>query len=112
MVCPGKDSLSYNRVWAIRRDTIWKPPVYGTIWQVLKNPFYAGAYVYGRRETRTHLEGIEIKKTKGHLLEMEGWKVLIKENHPGYIRWEEYERNQETIKENDAKAASLSRELF
>ena len=91
------------------KETLWKPPVYGTIWQVLKNPFYAGAYVYGRRETRTHLEGMEIKKTKGHPLEMESWKILIKDNHPGYIRWEEYERNQEAIKENDAKGASLSR---
>jgi len=91
------------------KETIWKLPVYGTIWQVLKNPFYAGAYVYGRRETRTHLEGMEIKKTPGHSLRMEDWKVLIKDNHPGYISWEEYERNQETLKENDAKAGSLSR---
>jgi len=91
------------------KETIWKPPVYRTIWQVLKNPFYAGAYVYGRRETRAHLEGMEIKKTPGHSLQMEDWKILIKDNHPGYISWEEYERNQEALKENDARAGSLSR---
>jgi len=91
------------------RETIWRPPVYGTIWHVLKNPFYAGAYVYGRRETRMHLEGMEIKKSKGHSLEMGDWRVLLKENHPGYISWEEYERNQEAIKGNDARIANLSR---
>lgn len=99
-------SIEYGRYG---RETIWKPPSYGTIWQVLKNPFYAGAYVYGRRESRAHLEGTEIKKTKGHPLEMEDWKILIKDNHPGYISWEEYEKNQEAIKENDARIASLSR---
>lgn len=99
-------SIEYGRYG---RETIWKSPSYGTIWQVLKNPFYAGAYVYGRRESRVHLEGTEIKKTKGHPLEMEGWKILIKDNHPGYISWEEYEKNQEAIKENDARTASLSR---
>lgn len=99
-------SVEYGRYG---RETIWKSPSYGTIWQVLKNPFYAGAYVYGRRESRVHLEGTEIKKTKGHPLEMGGWKVLIKGNHPGYISWGEYEKNQEAIKENDARTASLSR---
>jgi DNA invertase Pin-like site-specific DNA recombinase len=90
-------------------EKIWKRPVYGTIASVLKNPFYAGAYVYGRRESRTHLEGGEIKKTKGHLLEPQDWEVLLKDNHPGYISWEEYENNQEVISGNNARMAGLSR---
>jgi len=26
---------------------LWKLPVYSTIWGILTNPFYAGAYAYG-----------------------------------------------------------------
>lgn len=96
-------SIEYGR---FGREAVWKPPVYGTILEVLKNPFYAGAYVYGRRETRTRLEGSEIKKTKGHILKQEDWKVLIKDNHIGYISWEEYEKNQQIISENNARISS------
>jgi len=99
-------SLRYGRYGV---ETIWKRPVYGTIASVLKNPFYAGAYVYGRRESRTYLEGSEIKKTKGHPLDIEDWKILIKDNHPGYISWEEYEKNQEVISGNNVRMAGLSR---
>ena len=99
-------SLRYGRYGV---ETIWKRPVYGTIANVLKNPFYAGAYVYGRRESKTYLEGSEIKKTKGHPLEIEDWKILIKGNHLGYIGWEEYEKNQEVISGNNARMAGLSR---
>lgn len=99
-------SIRYGRYGV---ETIWKRPVYGTIANVLKNPFYAGAYVYGRRESKTYLEGNEIKKTKGHPLEIEDWKILIKGNHPGYISWEEYEKNQEVISGNNARMAGLSR---
>jgi DNA invertase Pin-like site-specific DNA recombinase len=99
-------SLRYGRYGV---ETIWKKPVYGTIANVLKNPFYAGAYVYGRRESRTYLEGSEVKKSKGHLLEPKDWKILLKENHPGYISWEEYEKNQEVISGNNARMSGLSR---
>jgi DNA invertase Pin-like site-specific DNA recombinase len=99
-------SVDYGRYGM---EVVWKRPVYGTIYDVLKNPFYAGAYVYGRRESRTHVEGMEIKKSKGHALPMEEWKILIRENHPGYISWEEYEKNQEILKENNARMGGLAR---
>jgi len=79
------------------RERSWRLPAYGTILRVLKNPTYAGAYVYGRRETRVTLKGERIVKTKGHELKIKDWKILIEDHHPGYIRWEEYERNQATL---------------
>lgn len=83
--------------------------MYRSIYDVLKNPFYAGAYVYGRRESRTHVEGTEIRKSKGHALEMRDWKILIKDHHAAYISWEEYEKNQEILKNNNARMAGMSR---
>lgn len=85
------------------KELIWKRPVYGTIYDVLKNPFYAGAYVYGRRETRTRLEGDQIKKSKGHMTVMDDWQILLEDNHEGYIGWEEYKKNQAIMAENNAR---------
>ena len=99
-------SIDYGRYGV---EVVWKRPVYGTIYDVLKNPFYAGAYVYGRRKSKTYLEGMEIRKSKGHALPMEEWKILIRDNHPGYIGWEEYEKNQEILKENNARMGGLVR---
>ena len=99
-------SITYGRYGV---EVVWKRPVYRAIYDVLKNPFYAGAYVYGRRETRTYVEGTEIRKSKGHALDMRDWKILIKDNHSGYISWEEYENNQEIMKENNARMAGLAR---
>lgn len=90
-------------------EVLWRQPPYGAIYDVLKNPFYAGAYVYGRRKSKTYVEKGEIRKSKGHALDIKDWKVLIKDNHTGYISWEEYETNQDILKENDMRMASFRR---
>lgn len=65
--------------------------------QVLHNPRYAGAYVYGRRcQRRISLDG----KIRYRRLKQEEWKVFIPEAHPGYITWQEYEANQAKLLEN------------
>ncbi len=97
--------IEYNRSG---KEVIWKVPVYNTIYHVLKNPAYAGAYAYGRREQRKRLDGNDIRKRKVNL-EMKDWQVLIKDNHPGYISWEEYKTNQNIIQENEKKMGSSRR---
>jgi len=87
------------------KETVWKRPSYGTIYDVLKNPFYAGAYVYGRRKTKTRLEGDQIKKSKGHLLKMDDWQIVIEDNHGGYIDWKEFLGNQKIMSENNARTS-------
>jgi len=99
-------SIEYGR---LGKELVWKTPVYGTVWRVLKNPVYAGAYGHGMRETRKHLEGDRIKKTKGHVLAMEDWDILIKGHHPGYISWAEFEENQSILRENAKKHGESSR---
>jgi hypothetical protein len=46
------------------KQLIWKRPVYNTLYHVLTNPTYAGAYVYGRHETRSGVAGGQIKKRR------------------------------------------------
>src|SRR5213078_2189441 len=40
------------------------------------------------------------KKTNGHHKPMPDWSVLIRDHHPCYISWEEFEQNQRMIDEN------------
>lgn len=87
------------------KERIWKRPIYGTIYDVLKSPFYSGAYVYGRRETITQLKGNQIKKSGGRMKKMEDWQVIIKDHHEGYISWDEYLKNQEIMENNSARTS-------
>ena len=72
----------------------WTPIRYRNIISVLKNPFYAGAYAYGKSEQRTTLVDGRLRKTYGHGKPLEAYEVLLKDHHEGYIDWAEFERNQ------------------
>ncbi|HZC36165.1 MAG TPA: recombinase family protein [Chthoniobacterales bacterium] len=82
------------------RKMIWKLPGYASLHSMLTNPIYAGAYVYGKTETQTRMVEGRARKSAGHRKPQSGWKVLIKDHHPGYLSWEEYERNQSMIAAN------------
>jgi DNA invertase Pin-like site-specific DNA recombinase len=82
------------------RKMIWKLPSYASLHSILINPSYAGAYVYGKSETQTKIVQGRSRKSAGHRKPPSGWKVLIKEHHPGYLSWEEYERNRSMIAAN------------
>lgn len=71
----------------------WQVPKYSFIRQFLRNPFYAGAYAYGRRGVRVKYENGVIKKTGGHPKPRKDWEVLIRDHHEGYITWEQHEEN-------------------
>jgi DNA invertase Pin-like site-specific DNA recombinase len=79
---------------------LWKLPVYNNLLALLINPLYAGAYAYGRRETRTQIVEGQARKTEGHRKPPSEWTALIRDHHPGYISWEQYERNQAMIAAN------------
>lgn len=81
-------------------DFDWTPIRYRTVISVLKNPFYAGAYVYGKSEKRTAIVDGRARKTYGHGKPFEQWEVLLKEHHEGYIDWAEFERNQKQLAAN------------
>lgn len=82
------------------RELVWKLPVYNTIWHMLRNPVYAGAYAFGKTESRTKVVDGRARKTIGHLKPVDTWMVLIRDHHPGYISWEQFERNQTMLADN------------
>lgn len=79
---------------------LWKLPVYNNFLALFTNPLYAGAYAYGRRETRTQIIQGQARKTEGHRKPASEWTALIRDHHAGYISWEQYERNQAMIAAN------------
>jgi DNA invertase Pin-like site-specific DNA recombinase/DNA-binding transcriptional MerR regulator len=76
----------------------WVRPKYQIIYQILKNPAYAGAYAFGKQHT-VRLPGAR-EKVVSRALPMEKWTVLIQDAFPGYITWEQYMRNQKRLREN------------
>jgi len=86
----GKNSTSFE----------WHGVRYRNVISVLKNPFYAGVYAYGKSQNRTELVDGRPRKTYGHQLPMAEWRVFLKGHHEGYITWEEFERNQEQLARN------------
>src|ERR1019366_9209448 len=78
-------------------QVVWKPPVYRCLWTILTHPLYAGAYAYGRREVRIQIVEGRARKGLRRRKPRSQWTVLIRDHHPGYISWEQYERNQRMI---------------
>ena len=75
----------------------WRAPRYNTIHRLLTNPIYAGAYAFGRTGSQTSVEAGRKAIKRGIRRAPDAWEVLLRDHHEGYISWEEYERNQQTI---------------
>ena len=70
-----------------------RPISYSNVRSVLKNSFYAGVYAWGKTGQHTDVVDGRPRKSSGHERPVEEWEVLLKDHHPGYIDWTEYERN-------------------
>jgi hypothetical protein len=79
---------------------VWKAPAYHSVMQILHNPLYAGAYAFGRKTQRTRIVDGRARKVSGFDKPREEWNVLLRDNHAGYISWQDYEDNQRLLLEN------------
>ena len=61
----------------------------------LHNPWYAGAYAFGRGRWRKQPDG----RIRHELLPRGEWHALIRDAHPGYISWQEHERIEQRLQE-------------
>ena len=78
----------------------WTPIRYRNVISILKNPFYAGAYAYGKSQKRTALLEGRARTTYKHRKPIDQWEVIIQNHHEGYIEWSEFERNQALLAAN------------
>ena len=79
---------------------VWKIPTQSLVRDILINPFYAGAYVWGRRPVATLLVEGKLEKRQGAFRRAEDCRVFIPHHHVGYIDWANYEENRRMIQRN------------
>ncbi|MFY9973209.1 MAG: recombinase family protein [Chromatiaceae bacterium] len=89
---------SYGGVWDGK--LVWGRLSHERVLGILRNPAYAGAYVFGRYQYRRipapdgqiHTQVAEVPR--------EEWRVHLPDHHEGYIDWDEYLANQERLARN------------
>jgi hypothetical protein len=74
----------------------WVRAEHSRILQVLHNPRYAGAFVYGRVRTRLLPDG----KHSTTKVPRSEWQFVIPNVYVGYITWAQFEANQKRIADN------------
>ena len=91
------------------RKVVWKLPLYNTLYHILTNPIYAGAYAFGRTESRITIAAGRKRIVRGFRKDRGSWEVLICDHHEGYIDWTEFDRNQRLISDNANGKSFMSR---
>lgn len=89
---------AYGGAW--KGKLFWGKLVHGRVLGLLRNPSYAGAYVFGRYGSRKTLSTEGQLQSKVQPRPMDQWTVLIRDHHQGYIGWDQYLRHQEMLREN------------
>src|SRR5260370_364116 len=79
-----------------RGELFFQPLTHDRVLTILHNPAYAGAYAYGRAGNTTGLDGHHHTSAKP----IAEWTVLIKDHHPGYLTWPQYEANLAVLASN------------
>jgi DNA invertase Pin-like site-specific DNA recombinase len=82
-------------------EVVWRTPTDGMLLGVLKNPAYAGAFVYGRTRS-CHTTDASGKLVTARC-PMTEWKVVVRDRYPAYIGWAEFERIQAMLRDNHAE---------
>jgi hypothetical protein len=77
-------------------ELLWAELDHSQVLSVLHNPRYAGAFVYGRHQSRRSVDGV----ARVQRLPRDEWVTLISDAHEGYISWDEFERNEQRLRES------------
>lgn len=84
------------------QETVWRLPTIAAVVTILRNPAYAGAFVYGRTKSVRKLDSPRARPQQQRR-ERSEWRVIVKDRYPAYISWETFERIQSTLQDNHAE---------
>lgn len=90
-------------------DLEWHRPNRVTLSNLLHNPIYAGAYVYGRRPIDPRRQQPGRPQTGKRVAKPEQWAVVLKERLPAYLSWEQFEGNRRQLEANTAQGVGAIR---
>ena len=91
------------RVGPAPYEVVWQPARTSAILDMLHNPAYAGAYVYGRKQFDP------ARRTPGHpsggriLQPIDNWEICLHNSYPAYSAWDEFVANQAHLRANSLK---------
>ena len=75
---------------------VWGELTHSRTLQILHNPRYAGAFMFGRTRSRRRPDGTLAYR----LVPLEEVEVLLRNQHEGYISWERFEANRQRLADN------------
>jgi DNA invertase Pin-like site-specific DNA recombinase len=83
-------------------DIVWRRPSYATIYRIIANPVYGGAYAYGKTSVARCYDGVLAQPR--HRKPREEWLALHQGAHEGYVDWERSEMIRRMISDNTQSA--------
>jgi DNA invertase Pin-like site-specific DNA recombinase len=94
----------HHQLTVPRRDRYgaiqWKRPTIASLGSMVKNPAYAGAFVYGRTQSfRAEHTG----KLRQRLRPPDQWRIVVRDRYPAYITWETFEKIRQMLRDNHAE---------
>ena len=89
---------AYGGAWD--GQLIWGRLTHSRVLGILKNPSYAGMYVFGRYQYRVQISAQGEVRKQMQAVAMPDWRVRLSEHHEGYITAEEFFANLERLQKN------------
>jgi DNA invertase Pin-like site-specific DNA recombinase len=86
--------------------TVWRTPTVAAVIAILRNPAYAGTFVYGKTQTQVPAGGGRPQQRR---LPLPEWKVIVHDRYPAYVTWETFARIQALLNDNYATYAHNKR---
>lgn len=81
-------------------DVVWRPADSARVINILKNPAYAGAYVYGRRRQDPLRRQPGSDRIGTAAVAPEDWSICLRDAHPAYLDWNEFMANRRQLADN------------
>jgi DNA invertase Pin-like site-specific DNA recombinase len=88
-----------------RGELLWRKPAADAIYEILQNPAYAGAFVYGRRPTDPTRRRPGRPTTGVVRKPLAEWTSIHPDAYPAYISWEQYLANRARLADNSRRYA-------
>jgi DNA invertase Pin-like site-specific DNA recombinase len=80
-------------------DLVWRKPTYHTIYRIVTNPIYGGAYAYGKSAMTIEYDG-GVGRRRTRVRPRDQWLALHPGAHEGYVDWEQAEAIRRMVSDN------------
>jgi DNA invertase Pin-like site-specific DNA recombinase len=81
-------------------DVVWRAADSARVMHILKNPAYAGAYVYGRRRPDPLRRQPGSDRIGTVAVAPADWAICLRDAYPAYVDWDEFMANRRQLADN------------